>query len=174
MITDRAERTTHRSTTPSYRPPSGPGLVVPIVNSGNERYGLILWNRRTGCSTSCSLVVLPLGVWSGGGDETVRPYPLRGSVRSTGGEAQRRRVRESPLGLTVELGARGTHLEAAKSMLMMTCQGRDKLNPGTSLLPPYRLLLVPTIRGTSHCRERARSGEGTTYLMPRKLRGPSL
>lgn len=59
-------------------------------------------------------------------------------------------------------------------MLMMTCQGRDKLNPGTSLLPPCRLLLVPTIRGTSRCWERARSGEGTTYLMPRKLRGPSL
>ena len=69
--TDRAERTTHRSTSPSYGPsygpPSGPGLVVPIVNSGNERYGVILWNRRTGCPTICSLVVLPLGVWSGEG-----------------------------------------------------------------------------------------------------------
>jgi hypothetical protein len=60
--TDRAERTTHRSTSPSYGPPSGPGLVVPIVKSVNERYRLMLWNRRTVYPTTCPLVVLPLGV----------------------------------------------------------------------------------------------------------------
>lgn len=66
-----------------------------------------------------------------------------------------------------------TYLEAARSMPMMTCQGRDKLEPGYLALAAVSPVLVPTTYGLPRSEER-RTSRSCVEVNGHKLRRDDL